>query len=137
MKPWQFLVLGILIAGGIWAHGNWHGSRQVKAEYEFKIAEANRKALITKEAQQAETDKITRRFNDEKDSITRERDAALLRLRDRANRMPKTTATDCAGENRGSFLARNGENLIDLASRADKLRNALQACYDYADSLQK
>ena len=81
-----------------------------------------------------------RRIN-ETDRISRERDAAITSLQNRASRKPASTgsvpspATSCQGST-GAELSREDSGFLVLeAARADEQREALRACYAAYDSV--
>ena len=125
--------VGIAIIAGAWFHGNYHGRNVMK----LKIEQANKAALEAVMHQQEQINVITQNLTDERNSIMRQRDTLLIRLRDRPNRVSQTTETKCQGASGADLSRQDAEFLTREASRSDRLRIALKACYDYADSIQK
>lgn len=136
MKPWMFLLGGIAVAAALWLHGNWHGSKTTAATYKAQIAEANVVALEEREVLQEQVDELVQKYFTDTGIITDERDAALKRLRDRPTRVVKSPTTNCTGATGAELSREDAGFLTREAARADRLRNALKICYDYADSLQ-
>ena len=90
-----------------------------------------------KDQHQAAADKIEKDKNDQINSINTRLANALVELRNRPSR-PKSEATNASTCGTGATLyAEDGSFLIGEAARADKLRSALQACYEQYDSLMK
>lgn len=132
----RYLIIGAIIfslISGIWLHGNYHGRNMMK----LKIEQANKKALQEKEKLQEKINEITREQTNKLADIIYQRDYALERLRQRPDRMPKTSETQCKGATGVELSRRDAEFLTRLAARADRLRQALKSCYDYADSISK
>lgn len=132
----RYLIIGAVIfslISGIWLHGNYHGRNVMK----LKIEQANKKALQEKEKLQEKIDEITREQINKLANITRQRDHALERLRHRPDRMPKTSEAQCKGTTGAELSRKDAKFLTREAARADRLRRALNSCYDYADSLQE
>jgi len=90
-----------------------------------------------KDEHQAAADKIEKDKNDQINAINTRLSNALVELRNRPSR-PKSEATNASTCGTGATLyAEDGSFLIGEAARADKLRSALQACYEQYDSLMK
>jgi len=90
-----------------------------------------------KDEHQAAADRIEKDKNDQINAINTQLANALIELRKRPSR-PKSEATNASTCGTGATLyAEDGEFLIGEAARADKLRSALQACYEQYDSLMK
>lgn len=90
-----------------------------------------------KDQHQAAADKIEKDKNDQINAINSKLSNALVELRNRPSRS-QTQAPNVAACGTGAALyAEDGEFLIREAARADKLRSALQACYDQYDSISK
>lgn len=60
----------------------------------------------------------------------------LVRLRDRAARMPRAAETDCKGASGAELSGPDAGFLVGEAARADELRAALAACYRYDDGIR-
>jgi hypothetical protein len=90
-----------------------------------------------KDEHQAAADKIEKDKNDQINAINTRLANALVELRNRPSR-PKFETTNASTCGTGATLyAEDGSFLIGEAARADKLRSALQACYEQYDSLGK
>ena len=90
-----------------------------------------------KDEHQAAADRIEKDKNDQINVIKTQLANALVELRNRPSR-PKSEATNASTCGTGTTLyAEDGSFLIGEAARADKLRSALQACYEQYDSLGK
>ena len=90
-----------------------------------------------KDEHQAAADRIEKDKNDQINVINTQLANALVELRNRPSR-PKSEATNASTCGTGATLyAEDGSFLIGEAARADKLRSALQACYEQYDSRGK
>ena len=90
-----------------------------------------------KDEHQAAADRIEKDKNDQINVINTQLANALVELRNRPSR-PKSETTNASTCGTGATLyAEDGSFLIGEAARADKLRSALQACYEQYDSLGK
>jgi len=90
-----------------------------------------------KDEHQAAADRIEKDKNDQINVINTQLANALVELRNRPSR-PKSEATNASTCGTGATLyAEDGSFLIGESARADKLRSALQACYEQYDSLGK
>ena len=90
-----------------------------------------------KDEHQAAADRIEKDKNDQINVINTQLANALVELRNRPSR-PKSETTNASTCGTGATLyAEDGSFLIGEAARADKLRSALQACYEQYDSLMK
>lgn len=109
--------------------------REVKRADDERAARAKEQGWVERvnEAEQ-------RRIN-ETDRISRERDAAITSLQNRASRKPASTgslpspATSCQGSTGAELSRADAEFSLRLAARADEQREALRACYSAYDSL--
>lgn len=112
-----------LLGGGVagWKTHAWKTDAAVLA--------AEKKA----DAKEAEWQLIYKETNDAKESALRdvasERDAALLSLRNRPQRLPSAALTACAGSTGRELSERDAAAFTGLAARADTIRAELEACY--------
>jgi len=125
-------ILAVIVATAFFSVRYEHNRMLVKVNEKNQIIEN----LI--KAQQRKVNEITQTLTDKIDSVTGQRDAAIRRLRYRPERSTsQTAAANCKGAT-GSDLSRpDAEFLIGEAARADKQREALIACYHYADAIQE
>jgi len=123
-------VLTTFFAG--WTVNGWR--------YEKRIAQeriAQEKVIQAKEAEhQAAADKIRKDKNAQIDAINNQLFAALSELRSRPSRSQYSATVGQDGTGR-SLSAEDAEFLIGEAARADKLRAALDACYQQYDAVVK
>lgn len=137
IPPWIFILGGIALAIGLAGGGVYAGHSYTKAKYEKDIAVANKKALDEKTKLQDKIDEITQKSHDDLAAVISERDAAIIRLRNRPARINQTAEANCKGTSGASLSREDAEFLTREAARADRLRGALMACYSYADKLQE
>lgn len=123
-------VLTTFFAG--WTVNGWRYEKRIAQE---KIAQE--KVIQAKEAEhQAEADKIRKDKNAQIDAINNQLFSALSELRNRPSRSKYSSNIGQDGTGR-SLSAEDAEFLIGEAARADKLRAALDSCYQQYDSVSK
>ena len=123
-------VLTTFFAG--WTVNGWRYEKRIAQE---KIAQE--KVIQAKEAEhQAEADKIRKDKNAQIDAINNQLFAALSELHNRPSRSQYSSTVGQDGTGR-SLSAEDAEFLIGEAARADKLRAALDACYQQYDAVVK
>lgn len=137
IPPWAVLLIGMGIIAGVWLHGNWHGSKTTAATYKAQIAEANAKALKDHNLQQEIIDALTNKYWVDIDASHTKLNDALNRLRDREVRKGKAAKANCKGTTGAELSREDAEFLTREAARGDEYAIALQACYRYADEIQK
>lgn len=146
--PWglnvRFVVLGVcaaLIFVSGWTINGWRlGNKiqSIKAEFALRESEAQAEAR-RKEKVLVEKAEDTRRKKDaEIKAINARLSSVLVELRQRPSRSGSGTDTaTCQGGTGASLYAEDGEFLIGEAARADKLREALNECYERYEALRK
>ena len=133
------VLIGMLIGLG-WAI---HSSGYDSGVADEKVIQAEVTRLAVKAARekeqkaQGEINEGLQKQYDELAGINDNLASSLIRLRTRAKRqhMSDSSKTDCAGSTGAELSAEDGYFLIREATRADKIRAALKACYTYADSV--
>jgi hypothetical protein len=137
IPKWGLLLGGVALCAGIWLHGNWHGSKVTAATYKAQIAEANVKALEERTLLQEITNELVKKYWTDIDAVNDKLADALVRLYDREARLSEASRTKCKGSTGAELSREDAEFLTREAARGDEYAIALQACYDYADSLQE
>lgn len=129
-----YIALGAIgLAICIFFYGNHVG----KVEKQVEVDKANKKYTDLKEEHQGKIDEITQTLTEKIDTVTRDRDSALASLRNRAKRSAQQASqANCKGATGASLSSEDSDFLIREAARADRNREALTACYNYADTLQ-
>ena len=132
MKYLYIVLATIALLSGVFYAGNQYG----RAAMQVKIAEANKKYQDLHNSQQEKVDEIIQNYTDRLAGVNSQLDDALKRLRNRPDRLPETSQANCTGATGAQLSAPDAEFLTREAARADRIREALTACYKYADELQ-
>lgn len=114
------------VAGGI----KWHAGQDAIAAEAQREADAKQSFGRAEKSAKIEGDK-----DDEIRAIRDRLDVALDRLRKRPER-PATPSATCSGASGSELSGPDATFLEREAARADTLRAALRACYDYTDALK-
>lgn len=127
LNPYAWLVTLALLTSS-YAGGRWHQYRHdLKAQAEAKFTESENARLRERSLQASH-----QRIADEKEAANRKRVARLTfeleRLRNRPDRLPEASRPACSGATGAELSGRDAAFLVRLASRADELREALDAC---------
>ena len=133
MKNLYIALGGIALAVGILFYGI-HLGKIIK---QVDVDKANAKIVALTQKQQEKVDEITKDFTNKLAGVNGKLGDALRRLRDRPERSTeKYASTNCKGASGAELSRPDAEFLIGEASRADQQREALIACYHYADAIQ-
>jgi hypothetical protein len=130
-----YVLLGALVVAiGIFFAGYTKGSNDKYTEWQLEIA-AQAEASREKEKElQAKEDANTRRHQNEVRTIQSKLDDATKRLRNRPERLPDTSLANCKGSTGAELSKPDGEFLVGEAARADRIRQALETCYNHVDA---
>jgi hypothetical protein len=129
ISNWIMIALGMMALGGI-SYGKYEAYKLDA----YKVAQA--KAVHDKEVQsQEDTDKIRKEKDAQIKAINSQLADALVSLRQRPSRSESTS--NGQGRTGSALFAEDAEFLIREASRADQIRNALDACYKQYDVVAK
>ncbi|MBE0454841.1 MAG: hypothetical protein IBX58_14315 [Roseovarius sp.] len=131
---------GAALLAGIWMHGHSHGQRTERLHWQGQQAEAVQSARKTEQQRYGDLlDALNAQYLAQRDIADR-LDGDLERLRNRPPRIvrvPGDPAPDCTGTTGAELSREDAGFLVRESARADRHREALAACYAYADSLQK
>lgn len=132
----QIALLLVLIAA-VWFHGNYHGKNTERLAWQTTTNDAVKQARKTEREQQEKVNAAIQKQFDDLASVHGQLIIDLDRLRNRPGRasLPTTARTECKGSTGAELSRQDAEFLTRLAARADEIRIALIACYDYADSV--
>lgn len=135
-------VLGVILLA-FWA-GQDYGQTQERKAWESRINEERANAAAdarqTERDQQAGVNDALRKQNRDLVGINAGLRIDLERLRKRPERssgVPAGAGSTCTGASGADLSRGDAEFLVRLAARADRIRAALGACYEYADSLKQ
>ena len=127
LNPYVLLAL-LLCCGSGYGVGRISQYRSDKAEQTAALLKATQEAR----AKEQEWGVIYKETTDAKETELRavavERDSALLRLRQRPQRLPEVARAACAGTTGRELSERDAEAFTRLAARADTIRAELGAC---------
>lgn len=136
MNP--YVLLGAIILLGV-THGFAFdkGRSYEEGKWQAKVAEQTQKARETEQMWQEVVNGTNQNWIAKNAATVRSLDIALASLRARPDRpLSGDSKTDCAGGTGAELFRADAEFLARLATRADRHRNALEACYAYADALR-
>ena len=119
----------VLTFGAGWTVNGWRLNHKIEKEHLAQL-----QAIKDKEAKlQTETDSIRRTKDAQINAINNQLFAALSELRKRPSR--SQSANNGQNGTGATLFAEDAEFLIGEAARADKLRTALDACYQQYDAI--
>lgn len=143
MNPWWILALVVAFAAGAVA-GEWDGARRVDLRWTAKVskerADGESAARQQESMWQGVVNGTVKNYEGRIAAIRRDRDAGLHGLRDRPGRavgLSANAGTGCQGGTGAGLSREDAEFLVGEASRADKLRAALEACYAVLDGVSR
>ena len=130
-------VAGIAILGGSFMYGYKAGGNSVRADAAIAVQAAVKKARAEEQVNQGKVNELAKAQYDELFNINNDLNDNLNRLRNRPSRrnVPDNPETFCQGASGADLSKPDAEFLTRLAARADTLRTALKACYQYADTV--
>lgn len=135
------LLLGAVLAiVGAFLAGDIHGHQSERATWQAKVeearAEASESARHQEQVKQGKINEALRKENERMARINAGLADDIDELRNRPpRRVPKTTGTSCEGATGAELSGSDAQFLAGLAARADRHRAALEACYEYADTV--
>jgi hypothetical protein len=135
INPW--LILAAIVAlSASFVGGYTTGSSHKDKEWKLVIADQKDKARLKEQELQGAVDEITKQSKKRQDAIQRKLNDALDGLRNRPDRLPEDSRSSCQGAT-GAELSRPDSTFLEgEAARADRLREALGTCYEYADKVE-
>ena len=134
LDPRVWLIAAAVCAGS-YGLGRWHQHSADKNAQAVAIAQANADARERELLTQKSVNKSKEIRDAEFETINGRLVAAVSELRKRAVRLPEAARPACQGSTGAELSNPDGEFLAGEAARADKLRAALQQCYDYNDTV--
>ena len=141
-KIWAYLIIILAIIGFVkWYSDNQYdaGVNQCIADNVTAVNEAVVKDRESERAKQDEVDAEAKKQFDKLNDINNQLNVDLDRVRKRANRKQPTKDSKpvCEGATGKSLSSEDAGFLVREANRADRIRIALKACYNYADVVAK
>lgn len=138
---WKLGIAAIVLTTGFsagWVSNGWRLNEKIatiKADHEKEKSDAISNARLKEVALQKEADRLRINHANKVAEINADLDAALERLRNRPERVSYPTGT-CEGTSGKELSRPDAEFLTRLASEADKVVSALEACYAQYDSVR-
>ena len=113
------------------------GADSIRAGTAETVRLAVKKARETEKKKQEKVNATIQKQYDEQAAISARLSSDLVRLRNRPSRryLPDNSRAACKGATGAELSRSDSDFLVREAARADKLRTALKACYNYADSI--
>lgn len=131
--------VGVTLLIAVTAWFSWNASADhTKAKMADVIKAAVKKAREEEQVKQEAVNEIAQKQYDEMAAINNTLNNSIDRLRKRPSRryLPDKSKANCQGTTGESLSNEDGRFLIWEATRADRLRIALKACYEYADTIE-
>lgn len=127
--------IGLVVA--VWLHGSYYGAVGERVIWQNNLKVATDKARQTEKAKQEKINEILQAQYDGIYTINANLVNDIDKLRSRPTRlsMPRNTSANCAGATGRELSRPDAGFLIGEAARADRLRDALTACYAAFDSI--
>ena len=131
--------VGISIVAGAWWHGNYHGKQSAELHTAKAWLDSAEVARDIQEKRQDGVNDALRKQNENLAGINARQLATIERLQQRPDRyeLPESSRAECKGSTGAELSREDGQFLAGEASRADRIRAALMACYSYADAIQE
>ena len=126
-----YVIILSFISGGLYAVYSY-GMIQERAEWRWNELKAVEAARIDEKRKQKLINEVIQRQYDEISNINAALNDDLIKLRDRPkrNEMPREAGIACKGVTGAELSSPDAIFLARLATRADRIRAALKACYD-------
>ena len=129
------------LAGGLgflaaWQIQEWRiGSEVERIQKEYAQTQAEQARLVIEQSKASadKAKKIIEGKNREIESITSQYELVVGELRQRSSRVPD--AANCKGTTGAELSREDAEFLAGEAARADRLRSALNACYQQYEAM--
>ncbi len=136
MNPYV-IIASLALAIGAFFYGQSVGIDSVRADMADKVKTATDKARKEEQVKQEKVNEIAQEQLNNINTINARLNADLDKLRNRTSKryMHKDSKTACEGATGRELSEPDSKFLVRLASRADKLRTGLEACYNYADEV--
>lgn len=131
-------LVAISLVAAVWFHGSYHGKTVERLKWQKTVQTATDKAREEEQRKQGIANALSRKQYIELVNINTSLLSDLDGLRNRPprNNVSADTRTVCKGSTGRELSEPDAGFLTREAARADTLRTALDACYQYADSLR-
>jgi len=131
------IFVALLVAVGWFSYQS--GQDSIRADMAEAVKVATDKARKEEQTKQDEVNEIAQQQQDNLQNINDQLVADLSKLHNRSNKrhLPKDNKATCKSATGANLSSPDAGFLIREAARADQLRTALKACYEYADTVSK
>ena len=136
MSLYAKIVAALLVLAAAFGVGYRHGLKVKQGEWDAERLQLQTAAVQLKEAWNADISEQKQRQSDEVRNINARLSDALERLRKRPDRLPEPARASCEGATGSELSGPDSAFLEREAARADELRAALSACYQWIDTVK-
>ena len=136
MSLYAKIVAALLVLAAAFGVGYRHGLKVKQGEWDAERLQLQTAAVQLKEAWNADISEQKQRQSDEVRNINARLSDALERLRKRPDRLPEPARASCEGATGAELSGPDSAFLEREAARADELRAALSACYQWIDTVK-
>ena len=136
MSLYAKIVAALLVLAAAFGVGYRHGLKVKQGEWDAERLQLQTAAVQLKEAWNADISEQKQRQSDEVRNINARLADALERLRKRPDRLPEPARATCEGATGAELSGPDSAFLEREAARADELRAALSACYQWIDTVK-
>lgn len=141
MNPYLILVIGVaFVLNGFYWHANGVNAENTrwKAKTFEQLAKDSKAAKDQSVAWQTGVDSVINNLGEKHAATRRHLNIALDSLRDRPERrLPDDSRANCKGATGAELSEPDGRFLAGEAARGNELRDGLEACYAYADTVKR
>lgn len=141
MNPYVIVVVAVaFVLNGFYWHANGVNAENTrwKAKTFEQLAKDSKAAKDQSVAWQTGVDAVINNLGAKHAATQRHLNIALNGLRDRPDRhLPDDPRANCTSATGAELSRPDGQFLAGEAARADELRDGLEACYAYADTLRQ
>lgn len=136
MSLYAKFVAALLVLAAAFGVGYRNGLKVKQGEWDAERLQLQTAAVQLKEAWNADISEQKQRQSDEVRNINARLSDALERLRKRPDRLPEPARASCEGATGAELSGPDSAFLEREAARADELRAALSACYQWIDTVK-
>jgi hypothetical protein len=139
-NPWILLVAVLAIVGAA-VGGEFHGRSIERTAWEAKVQSARADAAeAAREEERQKQEGVNRALQEQNDTLAAvnaglSHDIEQLRQRPARASVPRTSPASCKAATGAQLSREDAGFLVRESARADRLRAALVACYNYADTV--
>lgn len=136
MTIYAKFVAALLVLAAAFGVGYRHGLKVKQGEWDADRLQLQTAAIKLKELWNADISEQKQRQSDEIRDINARLADALERVRKRPERLPEPARSTCEGATGAELSGPDSAFLEREAARADEIRAALSACYQWIDTVK-